>query len=53
MGNIFTPRVSGKRELSLATEKLNEGNLEEALLLTKNALAIIRKEGNQKETSYW
>ncbi len=52
MGNIFTPRVSGKRELSLATEKLNEGKLEEALELTKDALLIIKKEGNHKETSY-
>ncbi|OLS18944.1 MAG: hypothetical protein HeimC2_43650 [Candidatus Heimdallarchaeota archaeon LC_2] len=52
MGNIFTPRVSGKRELSLATEKLNEGKLEEALELTKHALAIIRKKGDQQEISY-
>lgn len=47
--SIFTPRIPGKKELSLANDLVHEGKLEEAMKMAKTALVEIRKRGKVKE----
>ncbi len=50
--SIFTPRVGGKRELSLANDLLKQNKYNEALEKAKEGLTIIRKSGSVKEIAF-
>ncbi|MHA2251509.1 MAG: hypothetical protein ACXAD7_14190 [Candidatus Kariarchaeaceae archaeon] len=50
--SIFTPRSSGKRELSIANDLIKEKKYQEALDLVKQGLVEIRKKGNPKEIAF-